>query len=285
MNPNFIDRPRRWDTPFGADQTDAIVDSLLGGDPFALMSPAAFPKTLSLRGILRNDCRIVECEDGEIIIRQGDYGNSAFLLLCGQALVSLKSIPENILGRNEPRRRGVLSTISQLWRTSAVPERRRYGRSTQDSSANSSDMTVSPPRRVFLQDIPRVLDLNETETLQPGELFGELSALTRTPRSATVFAKGTARLVEIRWQGLRDLMRFDKKLKNHVERLYREHSLQTHLSELSLFQGLPSECLQAVAQAAEFETFGNFDWQNKFQHSRQEDIAVPTNCPTPFFLS
>ncbi len=273
LNPNFIERPRRWDTPFGAEQTEAIVDKLQRGDPFAQMSAAAFPSTLSLRGILRNDCRIVDCADGEIIIRQGDYGNSAFLLLSGQALVSLKSIPENILGRGEPRRQSVLGALRQLWHNSAVPERRRYQVPAQGSRTARGPFTFSAPRRVFLQDIPRVLDLNQTESLQPSELFGELSALTRTPRSATVFAKGPVQLVEIRWQGLRDLMRFDKNLKNHVERLYREHSLQTHLSELALFQGLPNSALQAVGQAAEFETYGNFDWQNKFQHGRQEDIA------------
>jgi Fe-S-cluster-containing dehydrogenase component/CRP-like cAMP-binding protein len=124
-----------------------------------------------------------------------------------------------------------------------------------------------------LQDIPRVMDLDAMATLHPGELFGELSALTRTPRSATVFADGQARLIEIRWQGLRDLMRFDPQLKQHVERLYRTHSLETHLRELPLFAQLPDESLQHVVEAAEFETYGNFDWQNKFEGLRREAIA------------
>lgn len=271
--PNFIERPRRWDTPFGANQTVAIVDQLLAEAPFAQMSPQAFPQSLPLRGILQNDCRVVHCADGELIIRQGDYGNSAFLLRSGAAVVSLQAIPDNILGRSAPRRKTPLETIAQLWRNSNIPERRQYDRATKHGSTDFLDSAAQASRRVFLQDIPRVVDLAATETLRPGELFGELSALTRTPRSATVFARGTTRLVEIRWQGLRDLMRFDKQLKLHVERLYRDHSLQTHLSELPLFRGLPEDSIRAIADGAEFETYGNFDWQNKFQQSRQDDIA------------
>src|SRR5262245_34900798 len=105
MNPNFVERPRRWDTPFDESQTEAIVDDLLKQEPFASMVPESFPSALPLRGILHNDCRIVECQDGELIMRQGDYGNSAFLLWKGDALVSLKAIPENILGRAKPRRK------------------------------------------------------------------------------------------------------------------------------------------------------------------------------------
>ena len=92
---------------------------------------------------------------------------------------------------------------------------------------------------MFLQDVPRVLDENDTIVLEAGELFGELAALTRSPRSATVFAEDDAVLVEIRWQGLRDLMRRTDALRRHVERLYRENSLRVHLRETPLLADLP----------------------------------------------
>ncbi len=273
MNPNFIDRPKRWDAPFGPDQSDALVNRLLSGEPFALMSAAAFPKTLPLRGILKNDCRIVEFADGELIIRQGDYGNSAFLLLNGQALVTLKSIPASLLGRSEPRRRSIISSISQLWRSSQVTERRNYGSTGSQSTADSATDPTRGSRRAFLQDIPRVIDLDQTEALVPGELFGELSAMTRTPRSATVFAKGPTKLLEIRWQGLRDLMHYDNGLRNHVEMQYRAHSLTSHLREMPLLRDLPDAAMRAVVEGTEFETYGNFEWQNKFKSDTREDIA------------
>ena len=58
-----------------------------------------------------------------------------------------------------------------------------------------------------LQDIPGVLGPGDRVELHDGHVFGELAALTRTPRSATVIAQGRAQVLEIRWQGLRDLMK------------------------------------------------------------------------------
>src|SRR5439155_8855552 len=66
--------------------------------------------------------------------------------------------------------------------------------------------------RVFLQDLPRVLDQHRTEEMAAGDVFGEIAALSRMPRTSTIFAASDeAELLEIRWQGLRDLMRSDRK--------------------------------------------------------------------------
>lgn len=119
--------------------------------------------------------------------------------------------------------------------------------------------------RVFLQDVPRVLDETDTAVLEAGEIFGELAALTRSPRSATVFADGDAVLLEIRWQGLRDLMRRTDALRLHIERLYRENSLRVHLRETPLLAELSAEQIAAVADATRFESHGEFDWHEAYQ--------------------
>ena len=51
----------------------------------------------------------------------------------------------------------------------------------------------------FCQDVPGVLDEFNTLQLATGEFFGEVSALSRNPRSATVFAEVKTRVLEIRW--------------------------------------------------------------------------------------
>jgi Fe-S-cluster-containing dehydrogenase component/CRP-like cAMP-binding protein len=273
MQPTFIERPSRWDLPFGAEQTDAIVATLLGIEPFAAMAANAFPVNLPLRGILRNDCRLMHYEDGDVIIRQGDYGNSAFMLLEGEAAVSLRTLPEKLLAPSRRRRTGPLAGLLEMLGGGRVPERRDYSVDSGNQVSRVAPSGNTSRTRVFVQDLPRVMDLDQIERLGPGELFGELSALTRTPRSATVIARGSVQALEIRWQGLRDLMRYDDGLKAHVERAYRQHSLQSHLRETPLLRSLPKDALAAVAAATEFETFGNFEWQHKFQNLSGEDIA------------
>lgn len=273
MDPNFVERPRRWDAPFDPAMNAQTVDELLRREPFARMIPESFPAALPLRGILQNDCRWAEYQDGELVMRQGDYGNSAFLVMSGQVCVSLQSVPGNIQNRARQKSRSVLSSLEQWWTRGSIPERRPYRRGPEDGRA-AAEASLTPPPRVFLQDLPRMIALDQMETLEEGEMFGELSAMTRTPRSATVLANGPARLLEIRWQGLRDLMRFDPALKQQIERLYRARSLTTHLRELPLFQSLSPEQLAEVGEAVKFETFGNFEWQNKFQNLRDEDIGA-----------
>jgi Fe-S-cluster-containing dehydrogenase component len=56
-----------------------------------------------------------------------------------------------------------------------------------------------------------------------------------------------------------------------VEQAYRENSLRVHLRETPLLQDLPSEMLDRVAEATEFESYGSFDWHTDFGADRPPD--------------
>ena len=107
-------RPERWDEPFGDSMTAEMVDSVLSHSPFREMDSSGFPKKLSLRDIVQNDSRVVDYQEGDIVIREGDYGNSAFLVLDGCVDVSLTSLPENLLGRATPRRQGWFRALASF---------------------------------------------------------------------------------------------------------------------------------------------------------------------------
>src|SRR5262245_28520357 len=93
-----IPRPQRWDVPFGP-MTEADVDRLLAVEPFRSIDVGAFPPTAPLRGIMLGDMRIGHYQAGDVVVREGDYGNSAFLVLNGSVRVMLERLDPKLLGR------------------------------------------------------------------------------------------------------------------------------------------------------------------------------------------
>ncbi len=286
-----IRRPRRWDQPFDERMTVEVARRLRENvEPFRSMDDSSFPAALPLLGLLQFDCRLHELEPGQIIVREGDYGSSAFLVIDGSAQALLNPIPASLLGRQKVRRKGVWESLAQLWRNDRAPEVRRFPGRENAKSAGAADRVSSakkgrfgPPiggrdlvpvsRRLFVQDVPGVLDDDQTLAIGPGELFGEVAALTRTPRPVTVVANEPCRLLEIRWQGFRDLMRYSRALKTHVDALYRENSLRTHLRETDLLRGIPSDAVDRLVAATRFESYGEFEWNREFGKTSQRDVA------------
>ncbi len=240
----------------------------------AAIDEAAFPKTIPLDGILANDTRVLHFKTGEIVVREGDYGNSAFLVLSGKVKVVINPpLTAQQIGRQTARPASLGRAIAQLWRRSSTPE-------VRDVSRYSEQVTDPSNQAVFLQDFPKVLNGRDTADIGPGSLFGELAALGRTPRAATVICSEDAEMLEIRWQGLRELRRFDAGWRRQIDKNYRKNALKAHLQDTPLFAGLDAETLQKVADETLFETYGSFDWSASFQRTgaqdrlRQEPVIV-----------
>ena len=127
--------------------------------------------------------------------------------------------------------------------------------------------------RMFLQGVPDLLDDHKSAILGAGEIFGEIAALGRTPRTATVVAEGPMVLLEMRWQGLRDIRRRDEAFRRHVEKIYRERSLATHLIATPLFAHLSPEIIKIIVAETVFETYGEFDWHTSYKRFAAEPEA------------
>ena len=224
-----VARPQRWDTPFDIDMTEAEVERLLRFEPFSRIDADRFPPSLPLREILKNDSRIVRCGPGDIVMREGDYGSSAFLILGGCVRVELEAgeIPETLVGRSKSSRRSFGNALAQLWRNSPQPESRRLT-TTAGAPGVGARRDERDDVRIFLQDVPVVLSRYRTKQIASGEWVGELAALGRTPRTATVFAEDEVELLEIRWQGLRDIRSRAPEIKEHIDQLYRERGGAGH---------------------------------------------------------
>ena len=57
-------RPQRWDQPFGLFMTDQDVERLLAIQEISAIEESKFPSHCPLRGILKNDARIVKTPRG-----------------------------------------------------------------------------------------------------------------------------------------------------------------------------------------------------------------------------
>jgi Fe-S-cluster-containing dehydrogenase component/CRP-like cAMP-binding protein len=280
VTPSIVERPQRWDAAFDPAMTDGSVERLLAIPPFSNMSPDNFPKRTPLREILRHDTSIRRYRKGEIIVRQGDYGTSAFLILSGTTRVVLKpDLPPGLLGRQAPSKKGFFRTLAQLWSERRPPESFRHSQLRQNAGVGARQ-NENEEVRVFLQDLPRVLDQHRTEEMTAGDFFGEIAALSRMPRTSTIFAASdTAELLEIRWQGLRDLMRSDDALRQHINRIYRERALASYLRATPLFRHLTKEQLAEAAGQIEFASYGDYDWSGEYKRLAQSGSVRPEKEP------
>ena len=119
-----------------------------------------------------------------------------------------------------------------------------------------------------------------TAEMFTGEFFGEIAALSRMARTSTIFADSDdAELLEIRWQGLRDLMKYDDALRTHINKIYRERALASYLRATPLFKHLTKELLDKVAEAVEFSTYGDYDWSGEYKRLAQSGSVRPEREP------
>lgn len=259
-----ISPPARWDQPFGDRQqfTADMLSAIQSHEPFSLLEAENFPSGRTYQDLLLNDGRITHYHRGDIITHIGAYGSSCFLLLSGQLRLML-SLPESfdISNKKHDKITSVYSALKQMWTNSNVSERRdasRYvkGRETNTREADGRIIHV-------VEDLPGLLAKAHSEELQEGTFFGEISALTRAPRAAMIVAESDAVIYELRWQGLRDLRKWDAGFRLWIDRLLAQRNMLPFFTQNKILRHLwPDEILE-VAENSSFEQLGDTHWYRK----------------------
>ena len=261
-----IPRPRRWDRPLAPDMTEGdVLRVLFTLRVFGAIDQGQFPSTLSLQDIIRNDARIRRFRRGEIIIRKGDYGNALFVIIGGvvRELLDPTGVDAKLDAAPETRR-GFLGTFRQWWTQADTPEQRdvaRYQNGHDDHGLSFNGIVEGEK----VQEIESLITRVPTRILTEQDMFGEVAALSRAPHLSTVVAETDVEVLELRWQGLRDIRRRDKGFRDQIDAQYRASSLKAHLRESPLFQGLHETALEHIARHTLFETHGEFEWSGGFK--------------------
>lgn len=274
-----IARPDRWDHPLDPTMDQSKATWLLKLPPFSAMDPDRFSSDAPLLDIICKDCRLLSLEAGDLVFQEGQYGDSAYLVLTGNVRVFLsRLLTEAELKRRRSHRLqrpswlrlfGFGRTTSARTGDRRARERKRSQPRNLQSGGEEKPVELrvrnkGPQSRIFLQDIPGVLSSHQTALIGHGELFGELAAVTRTSREFTAAAESDCLVLEIRWQGLK-LLKQDPAFRELLDERYRSVALKTHLRESSLFRFVPEEHLDQVVAATRLEQFGELEWFAKYR--------------------
>jgi CRP-like cAMP-binding protein len=212
-------------------------------------SPDKFPGTLALRRF----------RAGEVICQQGDAGWTAFIVLTGEDVIALLN---ERLGRvRTTRDRNEIQNEIRIIQERLAQEADRRERLLRASQAGLSGRTIEvrqPAATVFLPDrtrrtqprpglLRRLLrggGPKPATQAKPGEvylfdgdLFGELSCLYGTLRSATIVANRDLYVIEM-LRNILDILLKDANFQKKLDEDYKARILANHLSRLPVFAEL-----------------------------------------------
>ncbi len=170
-----ISRPVRWDHPLDPELSPEIARWLLTQSPFCDIDSTSFSGQAPLVDILQNDSKLHKLAAADVLFRKGQYGGSAYLVLRGTLRMFLTdelAASESVAGS---RSRSGASWLA--WFTKHSRDDRRdlpqFGLHDRGSTA-----------RVFLQDVPGILDRFDSTTAKLANcLASKLRLLVRLVNS------------------------------------------------------------------------------------------------------
>lgn len=199
---------------------------------------------------LQPNILVANYEPGQVILREGDYSDAAYYILSGAVQVMVTQLPTPGLDSSTTNAdtgagaKGVRAMAERMDKLAAkAPQDRAFGH------------PESAEKTIILTDLPVDIVAGQRVLLETGELFGELSALSRYPVSATVRAELATECVLIRTPALRMMQRTSKSFKEYVEKRYRQRSLKAHLSSVSLFVDCDKGFIADLAKEVELLSF------------------------------
>ena len=174
---------------------------------------------------------------GEIIVREGENGSTAFYMLDGTVDIFISSPREHVATQAaEP---GLFSKMVSLLRPKAQQPREEE----RDTPTHIRiDASVDLPYD------------NPIAQLHAGDLFGEMTCMSFYPRSATVRAATDVVVLEM-LRNVLDVMQKNKTFRAQLEANYRGRALGTHLRSVPIFADIPEDFVDILRDRVELLRF------------------------------
>ncbi len=175
-----------------------------------------------------------------LLFEEGSYVDLAFWVASGKVGVYLA------------RQRGNQVAGTPIFRdaSSGTAELTRGGDSITSTHFEQTERQDRTGEVVLLAtmdfDLPDATEIS----LGPGEIFGEIGALSGWPQSLTAKTLEECVVVQIRVPALRQMKRTSDHFKTWVDSIYRARSLQPQLRACSLFRQCPEPALAMLADKA-----------------------------------
>ncbi len=202
------------------------------------------------------DVSLVAWKRGAVLFEEGTYLDLAFFVVDGKVEVFL----QNVLAPEAGGQTSVVQPIFDVSRTMMVPT---FGEVPASQATEPVAADVRPPTLsvrgkrtaaneiTFLATMDFDLPKGAANELGPGELFGEIGAMSGWPQSVTARTAADCQLLQIRVPALRLMKRKSKALKQRLDDVYRERALFTQLKSTPLFRHSNDFFLEGLKQVVE----------------------------------
>ena len=176
-------------------------------------------------------------EPGEIIVREGENGSTAFYMLEGDVDIYINAPREHVATQAE--KPGVFTKMVSLLRPKSQQPR-------DEERPTPSHIRIDAPI-----DLPYADPIAQ---LHAGDLFGEMTCMSFYPRSATVRAKTRVVVLEM-LRNVLDVMQKNKTFRAELEANYRGRALGTHLRSVPIFANIPEDFVDVLRDRVELLRF------------------------------
>ncbi|MDP6502713.1 MAG: cyclic nucleotide-binding domain-containing protein [Planctomycetota bacterium] len=204
-----------------------VADELLDISIFQGISPAFLQRNLEA-------CVRRTFKKGEIICREGEFGNTAFYVIDGTVEVYISTPVERQTKKTQLS--GLFGLVNRM--ASGLSKREKH----QEDPESMGFIPIDAPIDLDKQ--------NPVAQMTKGDLFGEQSAMNFYPRSATVRASEDCVLLEM----LRPVLQILQKnpaFKEEMEEKYRERALSNQLRGMPIFKSLTPEFIDELREKVE----------------------------------